>query len=149
MQLVKKNTTAEEQALGRSRGGFSSKLHIICDALANPLRFSLTVGQRGDITQAAVLLDPYQCDAVIADKAYDSDEFVEQIEARHAESVIPPRTNRKKKREIDNNLYKDRNKIERLINRLKHYRRVATRYDKTARNYLAFVYIASIKILLL
>jgi len=63
--------------------------------------------------------------------------------------VIPPRRNRKEKREIDQNLYKDRNKIERFFNRIKHYRRVATRYDKTARNYLAFVHVASIVTLLL
>jgi transposase len=137
------------EALGRSRGGFSSKLHSIVDALGNPLRFSLTPGQHSDITQAETLLGSYDPDAVVADKAYDSDPFIEYIELREADPVIPPRRNRKEKREIDENLYKDRNKIERFINRLKHYRRIATRYEKTARNYLAFVYVASMRILLL
>ena len=119
------------------------------DALGNPLFFLLTQGQRSDIGQAEALIDPYTPDAVIADKAYDSDDFITTIEARGAQAVIPPRRNRKKKREIDDNLYKDRNKIERFFNRIKHYRRVATRYDKTARNYLAFVQVASIMTLLL
>ena len=147
--LPVKKSTASNEALGRSRGGFSSKLHIIVDALGNPLRFRLTVGQRSDITQAETLLDSYDPDAVVADKAYDSDLFIEYIETLDADAVIPSRRNRKEKREIDENLYKDRNKIERFINRLKHYRRIATRYEKTGRNYLAFVYVASIRILLL
>ena len=149
MQPAKKKMTALDEALGRSRGGFSSKLHIAVDALGNPLRFTLTQGQRSDVTQAPALLDSYQPAAVVGDKAYDCDALIAIIEARGAEVVIPSRRNRKEKREIDTNLYKDRNKIERFINRLKHYRRVATRYDKTARNYLAFVYVASINILLL
>lgn len=65
------------------------------------------------------------------------------VEAQQAEAVIPSRRNRKEQRELDSNLYADRNKIERFFNRLKHYRRIATRYDKTARNYLSFVYLAS------
>ncbi len=148
MLPVKKNTAANE-ALGRSRGGFSSKLHSIVDALGNPLRFSLTPGQHSDITQAETLLASYDPNAVIADKAYDSDPFISFVELKEAEPVIPPRCNRKEKREIDENLYKDRNKIERFINRLKHYRRIATRYEKTARNYIAFVCVASARILLL
>ena len=80
---------------------------------------------------------------MIADKGYDSNAFVAIIEARETEAVIPSRKNRKEQREIDENLYKDRNKVERFFNRLKHYRRIATRYDKTAQNYLSFVYLAS------
>lgn len=110
---------------------------------------ALTPGQRADITQAEALIAPYDPEAVIADKAYDSNDFVASVEAKDAEAVIPSRRNRKEQREIDKNLYKDRNKIERFFNRLKHYRRVATRYDKTARNYLAFVQLASIITLLL
>lgn len=107
------------------------------------MSFTLTPGQRSDHTQAEVLVAPHAAEAVIADKGYDSAAFVSFVEAREAEAVIPSRRNRKEQREIDRNLYADRNKIERFFNRLKHYRRIATRYDKTARNYLSFVYLAS------
>ena len=144
-----KKSTPEAEALGRSRGGFTTKLHAAVDALGNPLGFVLTPGQRADITQAEVLVEPYQVEAVIADKGYDSDAFLAYLEARDAESVIPSKRNRKEQREIDRNLYKDRNKVERFFNRLKHYRRIATRYEKTARNYLSMVYLASTMIWLL
>lgn len=123
--------------------------HAAVDALGNPLGFVLTPGQRADITQAKALVEPYAVGAVVADKGYDSDAFVAFVEAREAEAVIPSRRNRKEQREIDGNLYQDRNKVERFFNRLKHYRRVATRYDKTGRNYLSFVYLASTMIWLL
>ncbi len=117
--------------------------------MGNPLRFIVTAGQRAEITQAEALLAGYEPDAVIADKGYDSDALVSQIKDSGAEAVIPPRCHRRDQRLYDANLYADRNKIERLFNRLKHYRRVATRYEKTARNYLAFVQVASIVTLLL
>lgn len=109
----------------------------------------MTPGQRSDITQAEALVKPYTVEAVIADKGYDSDAFVAYIESREAEAVIPPKRNRKEQRSYDGNLYADRNKVERCFNRLKHYRRIATRYEKTARNYLSFVYLASAMIWLL
>jgi len=86
---------------------------------------------------------------VIADKGFDSDEFVRAVEATGAEAVIPPRSNRKAPRDYDEHLYKERNLVERFLNRAKHYRRVATRYEKTGRNFLAFWQFASIMILLL
>jgi len=86
---------------------------------------------------------------VIADKGFDSDEFVRAVEATGAEAVIPPRSNRKAPRDYDEPLYKERNLVERFLNRAKHYRRVATRYEKTGRNFLAFWQFASIMILLL
>ena len=117
--------------------------------MGNPLRFLLTPGQRNDITQAGGLLGGYEAEAVIADRGYDADWLVEQIEAAGAEPVIPPKANRTEQRAYDANLYADRNKIERLFNRLKHYRRVATRYEKLGRNYLAFVHLAAAMTLLL
>lgn len=144
-----KKTTADQQALGRSRGGLTTKVHAACDALGNPVRFLLTPGQRSDFTQASALLSGAASEAVVADKGYDADWLIREIELLGAEVVIPSKRHRLEQREIDLNLYADRNKIERLFNRLKHYRRVATRYDKTARNYLAFVHIAAAMILLL
>ncbi len=150
---AKKGATPEDAAvregLGRSRGGLTTKLHAARDALGNPLRFLLTPGPRNDITQAAGLLDGYEPDAVIADKGYDADWLADQIAAAGAEVVIPPKKGRVAPRDYDRNLYADRNKIERLFNRLKHYRRVATRYDKLGPNYLAFVHVAAVMTLLL
>lgn len=117
--------------------------------MGNPLGFTLTAGQRADITQAEALVKPHKVEAVIADKGYDSDAFVAYIEAREAEAVIPPKRNRKVQRGYDRNLYADRNKVERFFGRLKHYRRIATRYEKTARNYLSMIYLASAMIWLL
>jgi transposase len=139
---------SDDQALGRSRGGFGTKVHVAVDALGNPVRLIATAGQVADVTQAEALMDGLGVEHVIADKGYDSGKLVEAIEAAGAEAVIPPRSNRKQPRDYDEHLYKERNLIERFINRAKQCRRVATRYDKTARNYLAFWYLASIMIFL-
>lgn len=89
------------------------------------------------------LLGDHEPDAVIADKAYDADVFLDLVRTRDAEIVIPPTRNRILQRRYDRHKYKRRNLIERFINRLKHYRRVATRFEKTARNYLSFAQLAS------
>jgi transposase len=138
-----------DQALGRSRGGFTTKLHIAVDGLGNPVQFILTGGQEADINQGEALIKGRDSKAVIADKRYDGDKFVVAIEASGAEPVIPPKKNRISKRDYDKHLYKERNLAERFINRIKQYRRVATRYEKTARNFLAFVHVAAIMVLLL
>ena len=148
MPLVKKSS-GEAEALGRSRGGFSTKVHALCDALGHPRRFVLTPGQRADITQAETLLAGETPAFVLADKGYDSDAFLAFIADLAAEAVIPAKRNRTQPRPLDPQLYAERNQIERLFNRLKHYRRLATRYEKTARNFLAFWHIASIITLLL
>jgi transposase len=109
----------------------------------------LTGGQAADVTQGEALIAGTEADAVIADKGYDSDEFVAAIEASGAEAVIPPKKNRIFKREYDKHLYKERNLAERFINRIKQYRRVATRYEKTGRNFLGLVHVAAIMVLLL
>ena len=88
-------------------------------------------------------------EAVIGDKGFDSDGFIAYIETLEAEAIIPSKKKRAIQRELDTNLYADRNKIERFFGRIKHYRRIATRYEKTARNYLAFLHLASIITLLL
>lgn len=85
---------------------------------------------------------------MIADKGYDSDRFVVAIESAGATAVIPSRSNRRRPRELDRHLYRERNQVERLFGRLKECRRVATRYEKTARNYLAICQLASVMVLL-
>lgn len=122
---------------------------MLCDGLGNPVRFILTPGQQADVTQAEALLADQQPDAVLADKGYDSNALLAFIADLDAQAVIPPKRNRVEQRELDDHLYAERNKVERLFNRLKHYRRLATRYDKTARNFLAFWHIAATMTLLL
>jgi transposase len=104
--------TKLDQALGRSRGGFSSKIHLIVDGLGNPLDFILTAGQVNDITQAPALLQGYRAAYVIADKGYDADAFIALIEQMEAIPVIPARKNRKEIRFYDPHLYKERHLVE-------------------------------------
>lgn len=113
-----------------------------------PVVVVLTPGQASDVGQAEALMAGVPAEVVIGDKGYDSDKVVEAIEAKGAQAVIPPRRNRKVQRPYDTERYKDRNLVERFFSRAKQYRRVATRYEKTARNFLAFVHVASIMILL-
>lgn len=134
----------QRQALGRSRGGLTTKLHVACDALGHPVRLRLTPGQAGDAPQAEWLLGGLSPTYVIADTAYDSDRLRAQIAQLGAEAVIPPNPSRSRKPSCSRALYRERNVVERLIGALKRYRRVSTRYDQTARNYLAFVQIASV-----
>jgi transposase len=131
------------QSLGRSRGGFSTKIHLATDALGNALRFILTGGERHDITQAEQLIENFAAEYVIADKGYDSESFVLKLKERDSEAVIPSRSNHKVQREIDKHLYKERHLIENQIGKLKHFRRVFSRFDKLAKNYLSFIYFAS------
>ncbi len=137
-----------DQALGRSRGGFSTKLHVLVNGLGLPVELKLTPGQAADITEAEALLEGHDFDIVIGDKGFDSQKLVDYIESRGAEAVIPPRSNLKEQREFDRHWYSERNLVERFINRIKQFRRVATRYEKTARNFQAFVQVAAITVLL-
>ena len=116
--------------------------------LGLPVTVVLTAGQAADVKQAEKLMEGIPAEVVIGDKGYDSDAVVEAIQAKGAEAVIPPKKNRKVQREYDQDRYKDRNLVERFFSKVKQYRRVATRYEKTARNFLAFVHVASIMILL-
>jgi transposase len=122
----------------------STKLHVAIDALGNPLRVILTAGQVADIECAPELIAHLPANAVVADKGYDSDALVNLIEQAAASAVIPPRSNRRHPRSYDRNQYKSRNLIERFFNRLKNFRRVATRYDKLACNFMAFVQLACV-----
>lgn len=134
---------ADAQALGRSKGGYTCKIHALVDALGNPLRFRLTGGQRHDITQAEALIDGIENAAVLGDKGYDADAFIAAIEQQNCVPVIPSRSNRKHPRDYDEELYKERNLVERFFRKLKNYRRIFSRFDQKARNYSSFIAFAS------
>jgi len=136
---AKKSGGQEAQALGRSRGGFSTKIHITVDALGNPLRLLLTAGQRHDSPQAQRLIENFEPQALIADKGYDSDTLIESVTAKGILAVIPPKKSRLVQREYDEHLYRERHLIECFINKIKHYRRVFSRFEKLSRNYLGFL----------
>jgi len=125
--------------LGRSKGGLSTKVHAATDALGNPVRFILTGGERNDITQIEPLLDGLKANHVLADKGYDGQRAMDAIAATGAKPVVPRRTTTATWRSFDAALYKDRNLIERFFSKIKHFRRIATRYDKLARNYAGFL----------
>jgi len=127
------------QGLGRSRGGFSTKIHISVDALGNPLRCRLTAGQRHDITQAVALIDGYDFERLIADMSYDADPFRLLLATLEVEAVIPSRANRRQPYDYDKHLYKERHLIECFINKIKWYRRIFSRFEKLASRYLGFL----------
>jgi transposase len=121
----------------------STKIHMLTDALGRPLRFVVSGGQVNDCTQADRLLKDVQTGHVIADKGYDSERVLQKIEELGANAVIPPKSNRKVQREYDKELYKRRNLIERTFNKLKRFRRLATRYDRKALYFSSFLYLAA------
>ncbi|HEX3996193.1 MAG TPA: IS5 family transposase [Acetobacteraceae bacterium] len=134
----------EDQAIGRSRGGLSTKIHALVDALGNAIGFFLTGGQVHDLVGADHLLPEMEAATLIADKAFDADaRVIEPLAAVGKKTVIPPKANRKSPRRYDRHIYKERHLIENFFARLKQYRAIATRYDKTARNFLAAVYLAA------
>jgi len=140
---AEKKDRAEEQELGRSKGGFSTKIHVAVDSLGNPLRFILTPGQRHDITQAEALIADYKADYVLADKGYDSNALRQQIKDQGAEAVIPPRANRTEAIEYDPHIYRERHLVECFFNKIKWFRRIFSRFDKLACHYLGFLRLAA------
>jgi transposase len=128
-----------EQSLGRSRGGFSCKIHITVDGLGNPLRFRLTAGQRHDITQAQALLDGFDFERLIADRGYASEDFIDFLLERGIQAVIPPHQRAKVLREYDEWLYRERHLVECFINKIKHFRRIFSRFEKLDTSYLSFL----------
>lgn len=114
--------------------------------MGNPVRLIGGPGQENDITRAHELIDGFAAGVTIADKGYDADHLHDRIVEQGSESVIPPKRNRKTQRRYDAELYKERNLIERFFNKLKQFRRVATRYDKLLANFMGFVKLAAIAI---
>ena len=109
------------------------------DGLGHPLRFVLTGGERHDSTQADALSGGSDFERLLADKSYDVDTFIQQLVALGVEVVIPPRAKRKEQREYDKHWYKERHLVECFINKIKHYRRIFSRFEKYASRYLGFL----------
>lgn len=134
-----------KQAFGRSRGGFTSKVHCLGDARGRPLAFHLTGGEAADCASYETLihLPESPAKAVLGDKGYDSDAIRADLKARGIRPVIPPRSNRKTAIRWNKHLYRQRNCIERMIGHLKINRAIATRYDKLADSFLGMLHLAA------
>lgn len=132
------------ERIGHSRGGPSTKIHVVVDALGNPIKVELTEGQVHDVTQAPELLKEATSAFVLGDKGYDSDAVVAQIEAQGSQAVIPPRRGRRVARSYDRHLFRSRFLVEQFFGRIKRCRRVATRYEKLAVTFLGMVLLACI-----
>ena len=133
-----------EQGIGKSKGGFTSKIHAATDKNGKAMCIFITGGNIYDSTQAEKLLHDtiHEGVYVLVDKAFDSEQILKYIEKNRAITVVPPRKNRKEQREYDKSIYKNRNQIERFFNRLKQFRRIATRYDKLLFSFLSLVQFA-------
>ena len=140
-------TRNRSQSMGRSRGGLTSKIHAVVDTNGLPVRLALTAGQEHDNRLAGRLLSRLKSGTMLlADRGYDADWIRALAAKRCAWANIPPRSNRNEPVCFSPYLYRARNLVERFFNKIKHCRRVATRYDKLAANYLAFVQLASIRL---
>jgi transposase len=117
---------------------------MVVRGLGCPVRFILTAGQRGDAPQAGALIKDLAADVVMADTAYDADHFRHAIADKRALAVIPNNPSRAKKHPLDKHLYAQRHLVECCFSKLKQFRRVATRFEKTATNYLAVITLAAI-----
>jgi transposase len=133
--------------MGRSRGGLTSKLHALVDAEGRPVTLRLTAGQVADCKEAEALIDGLgEGDILLADKAYDSDAIRAKAKQRKAWANIPPKANRRGIFAFSTCLYRQQNLVERFFNRIKHFRGIATRYDKHPANYLAAVKLVAVRI---
>ena len=146
----------QREALGRSQGGFSTKIHLRCDGNGRPITFLLSVGERHEtvvfeqlMEQGAVKRDGpgrprLRPKRVSGDKGYSSGKIRRYLRRRGIRITIPRKENERHRGKFDKALYRQRNRVERCFNRLKQFRRIATRYEKKAENYLAMLTIASI-----
>ena len=134
----------ETKAIGRSRGGNTTKLHMVADAHGNPIDFEITGGEVHDAQVAEKLIEKVgSAEHFIADKGYDSEAIREKAREAGMNPVIPRRSNSQKPNpEFDSHWYKQRHLVENLFAKLKQYRGIATRFDKLARNFKSMVYLA-------
>lgn len=130
----------EDIAIGRSKGGLTTKVHMLADAHGNPLEFTITEGQAHDMTEASILVDMTEAEFLLGDKGYDSDPLREQALAKGTIPVIPRKKNSVKANPcFDKELYKARHVVENLFAKMKNFRAFSTRYDKLKRNYASTV----------
>lgn len=140
-------TRNRRQSIGRSRGGLSSKIHALVDTNGLPVRLAVTAGETHDNRLAGRFLSRLKAGTMLlADRGYDADWIRARVRQHGAWANIPPKRNRTEALCFSPYLYRARNLVERFFNKIKHCRRVATRYDKLAANYLAFVQLASIRL---
>ncbi len=144
--------------MGRSRGGFSTKIHLRAEGGGKPLTFRVTAGQRHEAVEFERLMEQgavarpgrgrpkLRPKRVVGDKGYRSKRIRQYGQRRGMRMTIPRKTNERRTGRFDRGIYRERNRIERLINRLKQYRRIATRYEKRAANYLAMLTIVAIRL---
>lgn len=133
--------------MGRSRGGLTTKIHAVVDAEGRPIRLKLTEGQAHDGRAAEDIIDTVRAgDVFLGDRAYDADWLRETLAARGAWANIRPLAHRKEPKAFSAWVYRQRNLVERFFNKIKHFRGVATRYDKRDDNYLAGVQLAALRI---
>ena len=136
-----------DRCLGRSRGGLTTKIYALVDAQGRPIQLKLTAGQASDIASAAELIGHLTPGAMLmADKGYDANALRALVGERGAWANIPVKSHRKDPICFSRHLYKGRNLIERFFNKIKQFRRVATRYDKLAENFLASLKLACVRI---
>lgn len=130
--------------MSRSRGGLTTKIHLAVNAVGRICRAIVGPGNQSDYRQASALVKGYRPVIAMADKGYDADWFISELHrVGVADVVIASKRNRKQQKPLDSEKYKGRNVVERAINRLKYYRRIATRFDKLARNYESFIFLAA------
>ena len=133
--------------MGRSRGGLTTKIHALVDACGLPIGLKITEGQAHDGRSADDMLDTIRRgDVLLADRAYDSNALRQRLAVRGARANVKPMPNRLTALRFSKRLYRKRNLVERFFNKIKHYRAVATRYDKRDDNFLATIKLASIRI---
>ncbi|WP_323716361.1 IS5 family transposase [Paracoccus aminovorans] len=135
-----------DHAIGRSRGGLTSKIHVVVDESGLPVRLALTAGQASDKAAASTLLEQLPAAIVVADRGYDWQHLIDLVGQRGGQAHIPTQRDRKVQRSVAPEIYRKRNLVERFFCKLKHFRRIATRYDKLARNFLAAVALASARL---
>ena len=140
-----------DKAVGRTRGGLNTKIHAVVDGLGNPVEFLLSAGNDHDSVHAVELLEKVKISGshVLADRAYGAREIREYISEHGASYVIPPQSNVSKPWPVDWHLYKERHLVECFFQKIKWFRRIATRYDKLDASFLSFLYLAAIAFLLI
>ena len=144
-----KTPALKKELIGKRRSGNTTKIHAVTDGLGNPVKVNLTAGQVHDVTVASALISEFKTGIMMADAAYDSDKLRDQIRSQGAIACIKPRRNRKVDIPFDKEQYKERHLVECFFHKLKRYQRIATRYDKFAVRFLAFIHVACILIWLL